>query len=548
MELAPGAAAGAGSRWREAVLVLALCALAVALRSIVAARTEVMFNDGPEFLAMAESMARGDFATALRDDYHPLYPLLSLISYWITGSGPPERLASCAVAVSVLSGGLAVACLYAFLRDAFGRRTAWIGALALAVHPYAIRFASDVQSDGLYLALFLAAATLLWYGLSRRSAALAAWAGAFSGLAYLTRPEGIGVAMIGAGSGLLLAVRAGARGGRGLPWLLPGAAVVAGAVLTMAPYLVALRADTGEWTLSKKKSVAELATGEMDEDAPRAALAPHPGAALPADATPIPSVHAPVSTPAGVARSLVASAYDLSKTFFGALRPEVTVFLVLGLWLRRGRPGPAGWFVLTFAFLYGGLLLGLAFHSGYVSKRHVLPPATLAFGWVALGVPAFGALVLQGLGRLRPALAGPRPRAATVLGAGLLVALGAGKELRPHRADGLAERRAAEWLRVQPGAGGVAVEKRRDAWYARRSFVSLRAAPDAGIADYLRATGARWLIADDDTLEERPALGEALAKELVVIHESADDRDVARVYALREAGGTTPPVAAGEER
>lgn len=528
--------------------MIALCALALALRAFSASRTAVMFNDGPEFLAIAESMARSEFARALADDYHPLYSLLTLVVWWLTGAGAPERLAGCAVAISVLSGALAVACLYAFLRDAFGRGVAWIGALALAVHPYAIRFASDVQSDGLYLALFLAAATLLWYGLSRRSVAIAAWAGAFSGLAYLTRPEGIGVAMIGAAAAIVLAVRGLAGRSGGLRWLLPGAAVLGGALLVMSPYLVALRADTGSWTLSKKKSVTALATGEAADDDEAPGRAQHLRPARD-DLAPIPSVHAPVATPAGVARSLLASAYDLAKTFFGALRPEVAVFLVLGLWRRRGHPTPVAWYVLAFAFLYGGLLLGLAFHSGYVSRRHVLPPATLAFGWVGLGVPAFGALVTAAAGRLRPGLTAPPAPVATAIGAALLVALGAGKELRPHRERGLAERHAAEWLRDQAGEGGVAVEKRRDAWYARRSFVSLRAAPDTGIADYLRATGARWVIAGDDTLAERPALAAALGKELVALHSAADQREVARVYALPEAlpEGTTlvPPVGAG---
>jgi len=524
--------------------VAALCALAIGFRAVSGARTAVMFNDGPEFLAMAEAMARGDFGVALGDAYHPLYSLLTVIAYWLTGGGAPDRLATCAVAVSVLSGGVAVACLYAFLRDAFGFRAAWLGALALALHPYATRYASDVQSDGPYLALFLAAVALLWLALRRCSLALAGWAGAFSGLAYLTRPEGFGVALLGAAAGVVLALRAAVRGGRPAAWLVLALAVLAGAALTMSPYLVVLRADTGGWTLSKKKSVAELATGEEEDDAPRAE---HAAARPPAPnaPSPTPSVRAPVELPAGFGRSLGVAAYDLFRTLLGALRPEIAVFLAFGLWLRRGRPGPVGWFALAFVGLYGALLLLLAFHSGYVSKRHVLPPATLAFGWVGLGIPAFGAVVLRALGRLRPRLDATGPRAAVALGAGTLVAFAVAKELRPHRAEGLAERRAAEWLRARPDAGGVAVDKRRVAWYARRAYVSLRVAPDAGIADYLRATGARWVIADEEAIEERPALGEALSRELVEIHRAEAGHDVARVFALEDGAAGTAPVASG---
>ena len=102
------------------------------------------------------------------------------------------------VAGSILAGGGSVLALYAFLHASFDRRTATVGALLLCILPYSVRFSSDVQSDGLYLALILLATAALWRALSDGSARWALLAGVGSGLAYLARPEGRGVAVAGA--------------------------------------------------------------------------------------------------------------------------------------------------------------------------------------------------------------------------------------------------------------------------------------------------------------------------------------------------------------
>ena len=72
----------------------------------------------------------------------------------------------------------------------------WLGAALLVVHSRAVEFSSDVQSDGLYVGLFAAATWLAWRAIGSRRASLAAGAGVAAGLAYLTRPEGLGVALV----------------------------------------------------------------------------------------------------------------------------------------------------------------------------------------------------------------------------------------------------------------------------------------------------------------------------------------------------------------
>ncbi|UCE86534.1 MAG: glycosyltransferase family 39 protein, partial [Deltaproteobacteria bacterium] len=126
-----------GSRAARSPLLAVLAGAAV-VRCIAALRTDAIFNDGPLFIALAQRFAAGEWRAALAHDYHPLYSLAiafvePLVSDW-------ERAA---LLVSVTAGSAAVFCLYRFLDAAFDARVAWIGALLLAVHPYAVAYSSD---------------------------------------------------------------------------------------------------------------------------------------------------------------------------------------------------------------------------------------------------------------------------------------------------------------------------------------------------------------------------------------------------------------------
>jgi hypothetical protein len=500
-------------------------------------RVDVLFNDGPEFLRITKAMAAHDWGTALADDYHPLYPLVTLAVQLLVPL-PNDGYASAAALVSILAGIASVLFLYLFVRSAYGLRAAWVAALALAVHPYAVRFSGDVQSDGLYLALFLGASAALWAALRNRAAAVAGWAGALSGLAYLVRPEGVGVALVGGALGGGRALRG---GGARLGWSGWLAALGAGCLVVMAPYLISIRVETGQWHLTKKKPL-ELVS-PLDEEGGAAALGLAP--AVP------PRVSGPVSPPASPesaevpAASLreepraVAPIFSRSavllrflSTLVSTLRPEILVLLLLGVFSCRGRPGPRAAFVIAFLCLYLTVLLGLALH-GYVSRRHVLPPLVLTFGYAALGLPVLGEALVSVAGRLSRAKARPRPRLALGLGLLCLLAPSLGKELRPHDHAGLAERRAAEWLRAEGLAPGpVAASKDRVAYYADAPFVPLRHASDEGLVADLRARGARYLIVEEDGGEGSRAARRAQEGGLTLLHRLEAGGREAWVYAL----------------
>lgn len=501
---------------RELAAAGLVAALALVVRALRWSGTVLMFNDGPTFLALAGHMAEGRWGDALAHDYHPLYPFVVMMGQLALGDA--ERAAAW---ISIAGGTLAVAALWVFLRGAFGPRPALLGALLLAVQPRAIDFSSDVQSDGLYLGLFLAGVAWLWWGWRAARPAWAFLAGLVSGLAYLARPEGLGVVLVG---GLLAAASLLRGRWRLLPATGWAASLAAGALLVTLPYLAVLRVEHGAWTFTQKKSVTHLlALEEEGAEGTAPAATPEAGAAPAPQPEEVPVLLEPTGP-------LRAAGYVLDAAA-NAVRPWFAPLIVFGLWLRRGRPGPAGGFVLAFVGLYTAVCMAQAFRYGYLDTRHALPPLTLAFGYAGIAMPALGALLL------RPFTRAPDPRIAVAVVVLAVAAAGLGQALKPEKADRRAERAAADWLAAQalpPGA--VAAAKGRLAYYAGRAHVPLYGAPSPGLLPWLRERGARYVILEDEKLDEFPELRDAARSGgLARLHRAEVRGEVTTVYALRDA-------------
>lgn len=521
--------------WLERVGLVLLLAAAAAVRALRWHETSLMFNDGPTFLALAKSLGEGRFADVIAHPYHPLYPLLVLIaSFWV---GDWERAA---VLVSVISGAASVLCLWLFVRASLGREAAWIAAIFLAVQPRALVNSADIQSDGLYLALFLGAFVLLWHALQERRAALAGWTGIFAGLAYLARPEGLGIAIVAAALAVLYTVRRRWRAREAAGWI---AALGAATLLVVLPYLSLLRVQNGSWILTQKKSAARLLA--LEEGGPAALLSQAPPWPLEAPAAP-PAPEPPASQPghaasetppplapaAGLARAALA----VIDAALGAVRPWFLALVLIGAWLRRGRPSALGELVWCVLGLYGAVLLTQGYHYGYVGTRHALPPLVLTFGYLAIAVPVVGRALLWPIER---ALGGRAlPRVATAAAVGIVIAGALGQALRPERPGTRAERAAARWLAESARApGGVAAPKVRVAYYAHRPYVSLYASPrGAALVPSLRQRGARYVILEDKKLSEFPEIGAAAGTTLRAVHVEEDRGRRAAVYELVDPG------------
>jgi hypothetical protein len=140
-----------------------------------------------------------------------------------------------------------------------------------------------------------------------------------------------------------------------------------------------------------------------------------------------------------------------------------------------------------------------------------------------------------------------RQRVALALVFIAIAGIGLSSSLRPDRIDSVAERRSAEWLRAQDlPAGGVAVHRRRIAYYAGAPAVKIPDKPPKDVVRKMRKWGAEYLIISDDDIADYPWLVEALPARAQLLHREEAHDVSAFVYRLlprgRSRAAPTPPL------
>lgn len=167
-----------------------LLLLAVAVRAMVCLRTEVPGRDGVTYLWMAERAAEGEPAALFATVFHPLYPAL-VAAVLALAPGLDPVAAGQMVAAGL--GALALLPLWAVALALFGERAAAWAAFAYAIGAWFARHPAECMSEGpFYLAVALWALGLC--GPRCRPAT----AGGAAAAAWLLRPEGALLALVGA--------------------------------------------------------------------------------------------------------------------------------------------------------------------------------------------------------------------------------------------------------------------------------------------------------------------------------------------------------------
>jgi 4-amino-4-deoxy-L-arabinose transferase-like glycosyltransferase len=423
-----------GGRLRDPRTALGVAlVLGIAVRLLRVGERPLIHPDGPAYLALAQALLAGDWATVLGGYYSPLYPITIAP---LIAAGVPQEIAARLVAAA--AGVLALPLLFHIVRRIGGDTIAIATVLVAAVHPALVKAAAQVQPETLAGLLLLAWGAVL---MDAREVRRVGAAGLLAGATYLARPEGV----------LLLAI--------GLVWLgwqrrtirvaYPLAAVyVIATVVVMAPAAIALHERTGTWQISRREAALTTRAGLPDQTTLAAAVRRHPGAMLGHWAT-------------GVARQ--------TWNTVVAIGPVLALPLLVGLRTMA----PAWPLTIAAAFVVGPLALN-------PSPRYAVPILPLFLPWAGAGMLA----LIDRLGR----------RAAPACGLVALVLVV--QSLWPEkRFDQACSREVSDLVltRYGPGQALVAVDGRFAYLAEGKAVVPKTTRPDAALA-LARARRARlWL-------------------------------------------------------
>ncbi len=531
----------------ERKLLLLIILLAFAVRLYVMFHTVVIANDGVIYIEMAKLFEAGRFETSLIANYPPLYPIMILGMHHVI-----EDWVLAGQTVSIIFSCLLLLPLYAMTRRFFNARIALLSVFFAALSPYLVRFSTDVLTEAPYIFLFITAVWLGWGAMTDNRPRLLLLSGLCAGLAYLLRPEGIGVLLVVAAWVLLPVLQPSRR-----PMLQRILLVCLMGAITLAvafPYMAYMKHETGSWRLSKKKEVAvllgirksndqavsEKSVATADARDPAALDSPNNfGTELLDEATARPPAPATLTDHLYVKLrvflkmlGLFAESYHPLLMFFAFLG-----FLLSSYALHNRR---AGIYVLSFVFLYGIVLYRLLLCAYYLDRRHLVPLAVITLAWAAVGMNA----LVGWLGERRQRSEGGNLTlhkiTAVLLVLTALVMLP--KTLKPVRMPKYHQKSVGIWLKSQTHEAPVimAYNLPRVAFYAEGKYVPYRRGSYNALLALARERNVQYLVVDRESVERQIAgFFDHVTKrqDLVLVHEEGklndDMHDDLLVYAVR---------------
>ena len=248
--MTPDPRAGRSPFEKRSILLLAILLVALVLRlGWLAFFTEAINGEAAEYARIAENLAAGrgyvGIATEGRElMLPPLYPLLIVAGSVLTGD-----FYHAAELICLAAGVLALLPLFGVARDLYGDEVAYLAVGMAALHPVLIRLSATTWIESLYIALTLSG--IYWVNHAQFFFRDRYWllAGAFVGLAYLTRPEAILFAF------MIVTLQVLLHQSRSLVIARQVLLLAGSFVAVVAPYIIFLSLSTGELRVEGKTIV-----------------------------------------------------------------------------------------------------------------------------------------------------------------------------------------------------------------------------------------------------------------------------------------------------
>ena len=381
--------------YKEIIFVIAVLFVALGLRIVLIHYRFAIKFDEVNYLKLAASGSLKGLSHVLHPYWSPFYPLVvALFSKILPNFELAGRM------VSVLCGSLVLVPVYLFAKTYLGRRTAVYSVILLGLHPSFAFFSTRAQTEPLYTLIVTVGIFLGWFVLLNRSYFLALLLGIIFGVAYLTKPEGVGFLIVFIGVLLVLVLYSLIAKKKITQWVLLMLIVSVGFVVVASPYLFYLHKTTGEWTISAKGKANQQfeahATGLVKTDVP------NPFRSLSEDnkQVPIDQIYHIGSflqaerqqgkptikiSPFVIVRKYVENFYKVVAYGINhALTSLILILMIIGLFGRVWDKKRAlrELYLLSYIVFFWLIVIPL-FH---INDRYFLPLLPLSFIWVAQGV------------------------------------------------------------------------------------------------------------------------------------------------------------------
>jgi hypothetical protein len=467
---------------KERQLILSLLGIAFGLRLYAVLMAKGIAMDSACYGFMARDFFKGDFLKGLSWAFHPLYPLL--ISF-VTPD--PTHVEIAGRLISLLWGTFTLVPLYYLVKEAIGQKEAGFTTIFYTFHPYLVTYSGMLLSEATYWGLLVLSVYFFWTGLKKESIWRMALSGSFLGLAYLTRPEGIGYILVYLG----WIVAIGVLTKQWLKKCVLAGVVILSTFLFVMPYVTYIHHETGQWFFSRK------AVGIQSQLLKKGAEEAYPLKGIEQQESKKNNSKI-VAITQSMIRYLPSVVYYYLRAYHFSLWP----FLIFGLIRVRQKV------ILYELFIASLVLLHLISLSTFIPSeiRFSVPVVSLSLFWAGAGV-------LEMKRRLaRFSFVKPGKGVVWLIILALLIQLPL--SFTPERVHRAYQKEIGLWLKEKTPPNTIIMSNSPiEAFYAEREFIPLplgvqtAAGPGksyAEIINYAKQRGVRFILVNQDTHETNP--------------------------------------------
>lgn len=461
-----------------------LIGIAFILRLYAVLMAQGIAYDSAAYGFMARDFIKGNIEKALAIPGHPLYPFL--ISLFSMDTGQVEIIGRL---ISLFFGTFTVIPLYLLVKEAVGEKEAIFSILFYTFHPYLVTYSGMMLTEATYWGLLVLSVYFFWTGLKRDKIWPMALSGVLLGLAYLTRPEGIGYIAVYLG----WIIVDGIYKKRWLRPLISIGALISTLFILGLPYVIYIQRETGQWLISKKAVEAQshLFKKGLDEITPLKGVEQR-------------NPEERNSKIIWMARNIVNHFPSVVYHYLRAFHYSLWPVLFFGL-IRLRREGIVyEWFLASMVLLH---LLSL---SSFLPStiRFSVPMIPLSLFWAGTGI-----LEMK---RFMEKIKIVSPEKAVLWMIAVVVFVQLPQSLIPERRHRAVQKEVGLWIKQNTPSDTIIMSNSpQEAFYADREFVMLpQEKPSQGdpvtsyeeIIHYAKLKGVRYLLVNKNTHERNPGL------------------------------------------